>query len=199
MTICNIKKLIDLKNWNSIIKDNSPKDICCVLNFDQIMHLIEKMFYENMQDDQIQQFALNLAFETRNYFRNQWEIDWKNDVFLGHLCCVLWRYKDQYICYKKAYDKLTDPPESILLLLAGCDNIPSILNHQKIEKYLKSALEKKITYEGALMMKALYHHKTDLQMETYWDNMCTELLNKNIHTETIIPDVLMKSGEQFHT
>lgn len=145
-----------------------------------------------MQSDTIQQFALDLAFEIRRYFMNDWEMDWKNDVFLGHLCSIVWRYEDQYICYKKAYDKLADPPEELLLLLAGCDSAPGVppISQQASEKYLIRAVEKKVTYEAALMMRAMYRHKADHQMERYWDKMCKELEQKNIHTQTIIPNVL---------
>ena len=73
--------------------------------------------------------------------------------------------------------------------------MPNILNSQKAEEYLRRALEKKTTYEAALMMRALYRHKANPEMEIYWDDICKELLNKNIHTETIIPNILKNSQQ----
>lgn len=98
-----------------------------------------------MQDDTTQQFALNLAFEIKNIFKTEWENDWENDVFLGDLCSILWLYEEQYICCKRAYDKLTDPPAALLLLLAGCHSAPGTppITEEESESYLKKAIEKK--------------------------------------------------------
>lgn len=192
MKISKIKELVSQKNWNSLTTNFSAKDVCLSLNFREAMRLTEELFYNNMQDDALQQFALSLAFEIKEHFKNQWETDWKNDIFLGYLCSILWLYKERYICYKRAYDKLTDPPEALLLLLAGCRSAPGVppISEQASEKYLMKAIEKKVTYEAALMMRSLYHNKADHQMEEYWDKICKELELKNIHTEAIIPDVL---------
>ena len=59
MTTNNLEELIYKKDWGSLIKNYSIKDLCLLINFDELMHLIEKIFYENMQHDQIQQFTLS--------------------------------------------------------------------------------------------------------------------------------------------
>ncbi|MBA3602846.1 MAG: hypothetical protein H0W50_04230 [Parachlamydiaceae bacterium] len=116
-------------------------------------------------------------------------MDWKNEVFLGHLYSILWLYEDQYNCYKKAFNMLSEPPEALILLLAGCDNSTS-LNKNISENLLFEAVNKKITYEAAIMMRALYRRKHDIQKENHWGTICKELKDKNVHSEIIIPDVL---------
>lgn len=192
MKINQIRELISQKNWNLLVANYSVKDVCLTLNFNEAMRLTEELFYENMQDDAIQQFALSLALEIKEHFKNLWEEDWKNDIFLGNLCSILWLYSEQYICYKRAYDKLKDPPDSLLLLLAGCNFAPDVppISEQKSEEYLMKALEKKVTSEAALMMRSLYRNKANHKMEEYWDKMYKELEQKNIHTQAIIPDAL---------
>ncbi|MFA6915364.1 MAG: hypothetical protein WC222_03125 [Parachlamydiales bacterium] len=63
------------------------------------MHLVEHLFYDNIQDDVSQQYTLNLGFEIKDHFINEWRADWKNEVFLGGLCSMPWRYDEQYLCY----------------------------------------------------------------------------------------------------
>lgn len=192
MKINQIREFISQKKWNLLVANHSVKDVCLTLNFNEAMRLTEELFYDNMQDDAIQQFALSLALEIKKHFKNQWEEDWKNDIFLGNLCSILWLYGEQYICYKRAYDKLKDPPDSLLLLLAGCNFAPEVppISEQKSEEYLMKALEKKVTSEAALMMRSLYRDKANHKMEEHWDKMYKELEQKNIHTEAIIPDAL---------
>ena len=181
----NIKEIISKRDWDLLIASYSIEDICVTLGFREAMRLVNQLFYDNMQDDAIQQFALNLTVKIKNYFKQQWEEDWKNDVFLGHLYSVLWQYEDQYICYKRAYDKLVDPPEALLLLLAGCDDA-SLVPVEVLESYLERAINKQLTYEAALMMRALYRCKVDHKMEEYWDKMCKEIEQKKMHTQTIM-------------
>lgn len=55
-----------------------------------------------------QQFALKLTSEIKSQFKNEWEKDQKNDVFLGLLCSILCFYEERYACYKRAYDTLVE-------------------------------------------------------------------------------------------
>jgi hypothetical protein len=92
------------------------------LTFSEAMQVIEFLFYDDIQDDEKQQYALKLAFEIKDHFKE----DWKNDVFLGGLCDLLWLYDERYFCYKRAYDKLEDLPAELLLLLSNCNSAPGI-------------------------------------------------------------------------
>ena len=58
-----IQEIISQKNWDFLIANYSIKQICSTLNFHEAMCLSNTIFYENMQDDTIQQFALDLAFD----------------------------------------------------------------------------------------------------------------------------------------
>lgn len=185
-----MQSFIQHKRWDLLVKNYSAKEICSELTFQEAMFLVNDIFYSDLQDDELQQFALKLIFEIKNYFKDQWEADWKNDVFLGRLCAVLWRYEEEYIYYKSAYDKLSDPPESLLLLLAGCDSPETAsISQEESENYVTRAIKKKVTYEAALIMKSLCRHKADPQTEEYWDKMCNELKQKNIHTDAIVPEI----------
>lgn len=188
----NIHTIISAKNWELLLAKYRPKNLCEELSFEQVMLLAYNLFYENMYDDRgIQEFALDLAFEIRKQFPTEWDTDWKHDVFLGNMCAICWKYEEQFHCFKRAYDKLVSPPDSLLLLLAGCKNAPGQppLSDQEAEAFLLQAVQKKITYEAALMMKALYKDKGDQKLEEYWNGQCAELEKNRVHTEAIIPEI----------
>lgn len=190
-----IIEFISQKDWDSLISKYSTKDICLSLNFSEAMHVIKHLFYDDLQDDEKQQYALKLAFEVRGFFKNEWENDWKNDIFLGGLCVMLWLYDERYLCYKRAYDKLKDPPAELLLLLSDCNSAPGIppITDEESEFYLRKALKKKLTCEIALAMRSFYKFKEDSSQEEYWDQMFKKLEKENLHSAQLIPDVLKNS------
>jgi hypothetical protein len=187
-----IKELISQNDWNSLISNYSVKDICSSLNFNEAMHIVEHFFYDDIQDDENQQYALKLAFEIKDHFKKEWESDWKNDVFLGGLCEMLWLYDERYFYYKKAYDRLKDPPAELLLLLSNCNSAPGTppITNEESEFYLKKALEKKLTCEIALAMRSFYRLRQDKSQEENWDQIYKKLEKEKVHSDQLIPDVL---------
>ena len=187
-----IQEIISQKDWNFLISNYSVKDICSSLNFREAMHVVKHLFYDDFRDDEKQQYALKLAFEIKDYFKKEWENDWKNDVFLGDLCEILWLYDERYLCYKRAYDSLKDPPEELLLRLSNCSSAPGRppITDEESEFYLRKALEKNLTSEVAFTMKGFYRLKKDKSQEEYWDQIYKKLEKENVHSNQIIPDVL---------
>jgi hypothetical protein len=187
-----VKEMVTQKGWAALVENCAIKDVCAALTFKEVMHVVQHLFYGDIQDDEKQQYALSLAFEVKDHFNEEWESDWKNDVFLGDLCVMLWRYDERYFYYKRAYDKLKDPPVELMLLLAECNHAPGVppISDEESEYYLKKATEKKVTAEGAFMMKSFYRFKGDRVLEMYWDRMYERLEAANIHSNQIIPDVL---------
>lgn len=186
-----IKQLILQKRWDLLMADYSAKDICSLLNFNESMRLMESLFFDDFNNDENQQYALKLAIEIRNHFKEEWEKDWKNDVYLGGLCSYLCLYDEQYFYYKEAYDKLTDPPAALLLLLAKCNSAPGTppITEEESEYYLRKSAEKKITFETALSMRTLSEKKGDQSQYEYWDQLYKELKEKHICADPMIPDV----------
>lgn len=186
----NIEEIVSQKDWDSLISNYPVKDVCSALSFREAMHIIKHLFYDDLRDDDKQQYALKLAFEVKDYFKNEWESDWKNEVFLAPLCAMLWLYDEQYLCYKRAYDKLKDPPAELLYLLSICNFAPDPpITDEEAELYLKKSLEKKITYESAFKMRSIYKYKGDKVQENFWDQICKKLEKENVHFDQLIPDV----------
>ena len=104
---------------------------------------------------------------------------------------------ERYVCYKKAYDKLDDPPAELLFLLSDCNSAPGTppITDQEADLYLKKSIEKKVTSESAFTMRNIYRLKEnklqeDKLQEEYWDQVYRKLENENIHFDQLIPDVL---------
>lgn len=187
-----LQAFISEKKWAILASEYSPDQICKILDFKSSMALAFDLFFSNSPIDEFQDFSVKLFMRISKSFPKEWTADWKNDAFLGNLCSITWRYDEMYKFYKKAYDLLDDPPDSLLLLLAGCNSAPGTppLTDQEAEVYLLEAISKKVTYEAALMMRSLARNKKDVEQEKYWNHMCQDLERENIHTEMIIPDVL---------
>lgn len=187
-----IKRLISQKNWDPLIVKYSPDELCKILNFSEAMGLVNHLIYDDFRNDDRQQYALKLLHQVKESFSTKWEKDWKNDVFMGDLCCHLYLYDERYFYYKRAYDKLTDPPAELLLCLSRCNSAPGVppITDQEAEGYLRRSIEKKITYESALSMRSLYRNG-DSDQYKYWDEVYQDLQKKGVHSEYMIPDVLI--------
>lgn len=189
-----IRQLIYQKNWNHLINQYLQKEICSVLNFTEAMWLTKYLIYSDMHNEENQQYGLKLIFEIKSHFVFEWEKDWKNDIFLGDICSFLCLYDEQYISYKSAYDKLIEPPASLLLLLAGCRNAPGNppITEEEAEFYLRRAAEKKITFETALMMRSLYERKGNYSQAKHWDKLYKTLEKQHICSDLLLPDIFTK-------
>lgn len=190
MTKNRLLALIKDKNWKAI-KDVPLESLIQLLSFQECMFLGYDLFFLNLHNDDFQDFAVRLFFFIRDHFNKEWMTDWKNDVFLGQLCGLTWRYDQSYNCYKQAYERLDDPPDSLLLLLAACNSFPGKpqIDILESELYLKQAIAKKVSYEAALQMRSLARNKKNLEQEIFWDQKCDELKNDNIHIDSLKPDI----------
>ena len=186
-----LSQLISESKWAQIVDKFTANELCSLLSYESNMTLAYDLFFKNLENFEIQDFAVRLFFSISENFR-EWNSEWKTDAFLGNLCSITWKYDAMYELYKKAYEKCDDPPDSLLLLLAGCNSVPGSppITDQEAEEYLNEAVKKRETYEAAIMMRGLAKDKGFKDQELYWNNKCLELEEKNVHTEPIIPDVL---------
>lgn len=187
-----IRQLFFAKEWRAIVASFSVNELCELLAFEEAIQLSYSLFHKNLFDEVIQLYAVNLANKIKEQFSDKWDADWKLDVFLGNMCEFVGLHHQQYCCYKRAYDKLQDPPDSLLLLLAGCINsdIPLMTEGESAD-YLQRALAKKFTYEAAVMMRQYFQIKANKLEVEYWNVLCDELEKNNVYVDAIIPDALV--------
>jgi hypothetical protein len=190
-----LNELIQKQEWAAITQNFTIDFLIHNLNYVNAMQVASDLFFNNFDDGTIQEFSVAMLFSIRKAFPEEWDKDWKNDVFLGQLCGLVWKYEEQYQFYKRAYEKLLDPPDCLLLLLADCNSMPGrpCISDEESEEFVKMAIKKKLTYEAALMMRSICRDKEDKISEDYWNKKMQELEQANIHTDVIAPDVFTRT------
>lgn len=184
-----ISNLILKKKWHTIVNQYQPKVLAESLSFKEGMNLVYKMLFNEERDDSLRDYATELLQEIRQTHFAQWSIDWKNDVFLGDACYMTMKYDERYEAYKRAYEKATPPPPSLLIALAGCYLLPKPpITLDEAENLAKKALEKEISIEGVVLLRGIYAEKNDQAEFDYWDKIFKEVEENNVHTQDAWPD-----------
>ena len=179
------------KQWQQLIDEHTPQSAAQCLSFEEAMSVAYDMFFENFLDSpKIRDFALNLFFAIRKHYIQNWDKDWKNDIFLADLCRIGYKYDECYHCCMRAYKKFNDPPSAILLALAGCYNVPKpLVSIDEVELWLQQAIQKELSYEAALQLKGIYLDKEDQAQIDHWTKIADEAERNNIHTASCTPDI----------
>lgn len=183
-----ISSLILKNEWHIIVNQYQPKTLAESLSFKEGRDLVYKMLFNEERDDSLRDYATELLQEIRQTHFAEWSTDWKNDVFLGDACYMTMKY-ERYEAYKRAYEKATPPPSSLLISLAGCYLLPRPpITLDEAENFAKEALEKELSIEGVVLLWGIYAEKKDQAKFDYWDKVLKEVEEKNIHTKDAWPD-----------
>ncbi len=207
-----ILRLVDEKLWDQFLDQVTPNDINRCFNFEESMKIAAELWmaeyekewdlekfkeladhlpFKTYQDDSLKEFALNLFVEIRKRFPEKWKADWKNDAFVGIAHRFLCKYQEAYEYYREAYNSLNDPPHTLLLLLAQSAIAPEPpITHDQAREYTLRALEKALTMETAMEMRALAHREGDMEAKAYWDKMVDKLNKEGLVSPCIVPNVL---------
>lgn len=184
-----ISSLILKNEWHTIVNQYQPKILAESLPFKEGRNLVYKMLFNEERDDSLRDYATELLQEIRQTHFGEWSSDWKNDVFLGDACYMTMKYDERYEAYKRAYEKATPPPPSLLISLAGCYLLPKPpITLDEAENLAKKALEKELSIEGVVLLRGIYAEKKDQAKFDYWDKVLKEVEEKNIHTQDAWPD-----------
>src|SRR5262249_30855732 len=90
-------EFIAQKNYKVAIQEFSPEEVCKLLSYKDAMIFGDNLcfggFFES-SDYVNEEFAVQLFFEIRKQYLNEWNKDWKNDHYLSFLCLLTCRYKE---------------------------------------------------------------------------------------------------------
>lgn len=186
----NISHLIFKSDWQTIANHYSPKSLAKGLSFKDGRLLAYKMLFNEERDDDLRDYATELLERIRQSYPKEWSEDWKNDVFLGDAFYMTMKYDERHEAYKRAYEKLIDPPPALLISLASCYLSPgSPITLEQAENLAKKALEEEMSIEGVILLRGIYAEKKDQAKFDYWDKILKELEEKQIHAKDIWPDI----------
>ncbi|MCK5604978.1 hypothetical protein KAR91_24020 [Candidatus Pacearchaeota archaeon] len=207
----NIKDTIAAKDWNILVKNTLPVNIADIYSFSEAMHIIDhlieasvdQMVEDGFTADLMRDYSVNLMKILRAKYPQDWKKDWKNEAFLGIVCGLVFREEEAFIHIQKAYERLEDPPQALILAYISAGSGPDhFLTKDQIAELSQSVIEKGVTYESALHMASLAYDQRDFEKQKYWEAKASEAKEKGVHTPCITPDVLKttskeEEGEQY--
>lgn len=181
-------------DFHTITKKYTPKKLAENLSFDDGRILAYKLLLNKELDDELREYAAELLDKLRFIYVKEWSADWKNDVFLGDAFLLTRKYDEEYAAYKRAYEKASPAPPSLLLCLASCyGTLNPPITADEAEKLTLKALEKELSLRGVVIIRGIYKSKNDQNKFDYWDRIYQELKGKEQHTsEGVWPNMLPK-------
>ena len=176
-----INDLFSNKEWEGI-SNYPPEDIVNVLGFKNGMIAAYNLLYNEKWDEYLQIFAVNLIYSLKEKYNQTWNLDWRNDAFLGQACDIVLKYDERYQAYQQAFEKSLNPPPELLIELARCcycPGSPPISYEQSIE-LLQISIKKHPYKQAACLLKSIYASKKDLKNERYWSEMLEKITDENL-------------------
>jgi len=194
-------KLFNSMDFHTIAKTYTPKNLAENLSFDEGRILAFKILFCDEWDGDLNNYATELLNEIRKHYEKEWTEDWKNDVFLGDACFLDNKYDEEYAAYKRAFEKASSAPPSLLLCLASCySTFNPPITADEAEKLTLKALEKELSLRGVVLIRGIYKSKNDQIKFDYWDKVYNGLKGKKTHSsEGIWPDLLSKDTPGGYT
>lgn len=193
----NLIDLIKQHNWILIYKNWDPEQIVDELLYEDSMRLAYQMLINKHAEENLMNFAVDLLQIIRKKYSQNWESDWRNDLFLGDACHITIRFPERYQAYKQAslkFNTLNLPP-SLLVSLAGCYLAPdrSPISIEEAERLTKVALEKEQSIEAVTLIRGICKTQGRENEFFYWSNILKELEKKKAYMKNEWPEWLMNN------
>lgn len=194
-----MEDVINKKDWKFLVKNFLPVNFVDALTFSEVMYLVgnlikaaeEEMERDGFMADLFRDFAVNLMIILRAKNPQEWNKDWKNEAFLGIACAFVYREEEAFTYIKHAYDRLDDPPQSLIFAFINAGSRPTrILTREEITQLIQKAIEKGVTYESSERMAMFAREMGWQDKYEYWEKKARESEEKKIHTPIITPDIL---------
>ena len=194
-----IKQTVSRKDWIALVDNFLPSIVADSYSITEAMRIVgslvnlanDEMEPTNIQVDFVRDYCVNLMVILRVRYPQEWKKDWKNEAFLGIACGFVYREEESFQYIQSAYQKLEDPPQSLILAYIGAGRTPDHpLSRKEIRELSKKALEKGVSYEVALRMSALYRDEGNKKEEQYWEKKAIEAEKNGVYTPIIVPNIL---------
>ena len=174
------------KDWQTLSKKYSPSVLAENLRFVDALLLSRKMLEDELWDDKIQTFAIELIKSIKKAYPKEWGNDWRYDAYLGYAYDLRgWDYEEKFDTYRNAAEKSNPPDPEVLMRLAMIWSYPGVYKSKIDEKEAISLLEhsmSKIPYiEGVSALVRLYDELRDPEKKKYWENVLKRSEKSNLH------------------
>lgn len=115
-----------LKEQVSLFK---PHDLIDMLDFNKSLELALNMLNNEEWEESLQTYGVNLLEEMREKYHEKWNSSWKYDALLGYAYDITLKYDERYMAYKRALDKISPPPSSIVNCVSWVLHSPRETSH----------------------------------------------------------------------
>lgn len=121
----NLLKYIEKHEWKKIAEKYSYNALVYEISFKDCLRVAYNLAYGYELNQELQNYAIALLLLLRKSYPDKWEASWRNDAFLGNVISISCTDNhEKYYAYKRAYEKASPPPPSLLIAFSGCDYIP---------------------------------------------------------------------------
>lgn len=192
----NLISFFENHQWKKIALTYSSDEIVKLLSFRDCLRLSYRLLYNDEWDNKLQEYAVKLLNEIRKNFPNEWNYTWEYDALLGMACYVTHKYDERYEAYRRAFDKIKNPPPGLLIEFARsciCPGSPPISYDNAID-LVKKALEVAPYADGIGLLSHIYSLKDDEVNADFWTNILKttdkEFVSPSIEPKFLVEDYL---------
>lgn len=191
-----INYFIENRLWDKLTSSYSPSEIVKALSFKDGLRLAYRLLYNDGWDEYLQDYAIKLLYELREFYSKEWNKSWKYDALIGLACDITYKHEERYEAYKRAFEKVDEPPPRLLIELARCcicPGPPPISYDQAIELVMKAL--KNVQYaDGVSLLCNLYSLKDEDEKKNYWSNVLKNMNDsgKKFNSPSIEPKFLVE-------
>lgn len=185
--------LYEKKKWIEICRLYSPQEVVNTLDFKESLITAYQLLYNKDWDSDIQKYAIHLLNEIRQYYKDQWNQDWKYDALLGLAYHITYQQDQRYLAYKSAFNKISkNPPARLLIELARCCICPGSppFSYDQGISLITEALKEALYTDGIRVLCNLYSLKEDKEKMEYWSKIL-ENSNPDFESPLIEPEFLI--------
>lgn len=200
-TMNELKSLIENKDWKSLSKKISPKDLAETLNFIDALLLSRKLLEDKAWDNDLQTYAIEFIKSIKKVHSKEWDKNWRHDAYLGYAYDLRgWDYEENFDTYQRAANKSIPPDPEVLMRLAMNWSCPGVyglkINEEQAIDLLEQALAKTPYIEGVSCLIDLYDSIGDIEKKMYWEKILKESEKNKAHSPYAFLDFFDEDGWQ---
>ncbi len=159
--------------WEKLVNLYSPNEIIKLLSFKDGLRFAYRLLYNRSWDENLQKQAVDLFYEIRKTYPQDWHQSWEYNALLGLACYITKNYEERYEAYKQAFNMTEHPQPGLLIELARCCICPGPppISYEDAIHLVKKALEEAPYADAIGLLSHIYSLKNDKKNEEYWNEV----------------------------
>ena len=158
-----MERLVANSKWNELVSRYHPAEIAQKCDFKKSLIIAYSLLYNDAWNEELQEYAVNLIYNVREIYPDEWESNWRYDAFLGSACDITLKYDERYEAYKRAYERASEPPPRLVIEFAHCCDCPGVppITYDRAIELLRGVINNFPYLDAIALMSAVYALKGD--------------------------------------